>query len=573
MTFWQSFKRRSLQVSRSREPLKIPPKSNVAHQLLEERQDEEISGCLDEAVRFIQDLLGPNDDFAIRHFRVFGRYPAALMNFACLVDSKDINSILRSLMHGPPEVQEETVRIDRLREAILYDSLYAADGYAEKRLLGVVESMLQGKTAILVEGMPEALVIGTRHIDKRSIDQPETEQVIRGSREGFIEMLQTNLSLMRYRLQTPDFRVKMLKIGRMTRSKVAVCYLEGVANNQLVEEVMNRLKAVDIDGVLDSGYLEQFIEDNHMSPFPQVQNTERPDKAVANMLEGRVIIMVDGSPFALIVPTVFSQFYQSVEDYSERFLLVSFIRLARVVALIFSLVFPSLYVAVISFNPELIPTEFAVAVAGARAGVPFPSVIEVLVMEVSMEVLREATLRLPQQVGGALSIVGVLVVGQAAVSAGFVSPITVVVVAMTTIGSFATPAYNAALALRLLRFPLVLLAGTFGLYGVMVGLILIANHLLSLRSFGVPYLSPIVPGNFEAMKDTMFRFPFWNMSKRPNMFHTPNRERIEHESVMRELQQAPSNTLDPLKVGNERRDISDGVSSPDNDSSGGDYSV
>jgi spore germination protein KA len=213
-------------------------------------------------------------------------------------------------------------------------------------------------------------------------------------------------------------------------------------NPQLVEEVFRRLSLIDIDGIIDIGYLEQFIEDNHLSPFPQIQNTERPDKAVANLLEGRVILLVDGSPFALILPTVFSQFYLTVEDYSEGYFLVSFIRLARLVALVFSLIFPSLYVALISFNPELIPTEFAVAVAGGRAGVPFPSLIEVLIMDVSMEVLREATLRLPQQVGGALSIVGVLVIGQAAVAAGFISPITVVIIALTTIGSFATPAYN-----------------------------------------------------------------------------------------------------------------------------------
>jgi spore germination protein KA len=248
--------------------------------------------------------------------------------------------------------------------------------------------------------------------------------------------------------------------------------------------------------------------------------------------------------------------------------MVSFVRMARLLALVFSLVTPSLYVAVISFNPELIPTKFAVAVSGGRAGVPFPSIVEVLLMEVSMEVLREATLRLPQQVGGALSIVGVLVIGQAAVSAGFVSPITVVVIALTTIGSFATPAYNAALALRLLRFPLVFLAGMFGLYGVMVGLILIINHVLSLKSFGIPYMTPLVPGNFEGMKDTLFRSPLWSMKKRPALLHTPNNDRLGSD-VVPKMKQPPSNTLDPLKVGNERWRDSDGVSSPGHNDSGG----
>ncbi|HEY0827140.1 MAG TPA: spore germination protein, partial [Bacilli bacterium] len=246
--------------------------------------------------------------------------------------------------------------------------------------------------------------------------------------------------------------------------------------------------------------------------------------------------------------------------YNERFLLISAIRLARLVALISSLVFPSLYVAIISYNPELIPTEFAVAVAGGRAGVPFPSVIEVLVIEISMEVLREATVRLPQQIGGALSIVGVLVVGQAAVAAGFASPITVVIIALTTIGSFATPAFNAALALRLLRFPLIILAGIFGLYGVMIGLIMIANHLLSLKSFGVPYMYPLVPGNFQGMKDTLFRAPLWWMERRPTLHHTPNDNRLGSDTLEQQ-KQPPNNTLDPLKVGNERWETTDGISS------------
>ncbi|WP_164821785.1 spore germination protein, partial [Paenibacillus koleovorans] len=303
---------------------------------------------------------------------------------------------------------------------------------------------------------------------------------------------------------------------------------------------------IKIDGILDSGYIEQFIQDNHFTPFPQIQYTERPDKAVASLLEGRVVILVEGSPIALILPTVFAQFYQTIEDYSERFLVVSFIRITRLLALVFSLIFPALYVGIIAYNPELIPTTYVVAVSGGRAGVPFPAVLEVLIMEISMEVLREATIRLPQQVGGALSIVGVLVVGQAAVSAGFVSPITVVVIALTTIGSFATPAYNAALALRLLRFPLIILSGMFGLYGLVVGLILIVNHMLSLKSFGVPYLSPIIPGNFEGMKDTVFRSPLFWMHRRPALLHPQKTEKFEPGEYS-QLERSKSDVLEPTR--------------------------
>jgi spore germination protein KA len=544
------------------------PDELLPDQVLEEHANEKMSTRLEDTTTFIKNLLEDNEDFAVRRFHVFGQFPAAMLYFSNLINQTNINEdILKPLMYKPIHMGENNIGIDNLKEVILKDALYHSEARLESELVKVVEAILSGETVIVIDGIDQAFLVGTRNVEKRAITQPQTEQVIRGPREGFIEPLGTNIALMRYRLQTPNFRVKTMKLGKLTKSKVAICYIKGVANSALVEEVENRLSSVDIDGVLDTGYLEQFIEDNHFTPFPQIQNTERPDKAVANLLEGRVIIFVDGSPFALIVPSVFSQFYQTTEDYNERFIMVSFIRLARLVALMFSLIFPSLYVAVISFNPELIPTEFAVAVAGGRAGVPFPTVIEVFIMEVSMEVLREATIRLPQQVGGALSIVGVLVIGQAAVSAGFSSPITVVVIALTTIGSFATPAYNAALALRLLRFPLIILAGMFGLYGVMIGLIIVVNHLLSLRSFGVPYISPIVPGSFEGMKDTVIRGPLWWMKKRPTQLHTPNKDRLG-DQIMEEIKQPASNTLNPTKVGNERKELPDGSSSTDYRNSG-----
>lgn len=556
-------------LSRMRQPGKRAAARPVPNRAIQQSENETVTGDMELMIDKVKSFLGDSDDFVVRRFQMFGRYDAVLFYYSSLVDQRELNTeIIRSLMYLPRHLEGKEIDEARLEDVLLNEALFVGEATSSNQMNLVLERVTQGKTAILVQGMDTAVVVGTRQIDKRSIDQPATEQVIRGPREGFIEHLDTNISLLRYRLQSADFCVKTLTVGRITKTRVSYCYIKGIANDALVHEVEDRLNAIDIDGVLDTGYVEQFIEDNHWSPFPQVQNTERPDKAVANMLEGRIVILADGSPLALIVPTVFNQFYQAAEDYSERFLLVSFIRLARLVALVFSLVTPSLYVSVISFNPELIPTDFAVAVAGGRAGVPFPSVVEVLIMEISMEVLREATVRLPQQVGGALSIVGVLVIGQAAVAAGFVSPITVVVIALTTIGSFATPAYNAALALRLLRFPLILLAGMFGLYGVTVGLILIANHLLSLKSFGIPYLSPLVPGNFQAMKDTVFRAPLWWMTKRPSLLHTQNDTRVSNDAVEK-IKQPPSNTLDPLKVGNQREELSDGISPPNNDAPGG----
>lgn len=528
-------------------------RTDAAEPTAEEKQNASINGNMEDALRFINGVLGENDDFLVRRFHVFGQYKAVMLYFSNMINQNTVNTdILKPLMQMPIFLQHKSIEIPQLKDVLIHDVMYHSEGKLESNLYKLLDGLVRGETVVVVDGLDEAILIGTRNIDKRSIDQPATEMVIRGPREGFIELLGTNIALIRYRLQSPDFRMHTMEIGKRTRSKVAICFMDGITNPELVQEVKKRLSKIDISSVLDSGILEQYIEDNHLSPFPQVQYTERPDKVVSNLLEGRVAILVDGSPMALVVPTVFSQLYQTVEDYNERFLLMSSIRMARLVALVLSLIFPSLYVAVISFNPELIPTEFAVAVAGGRAGVPFPAIIEVLIIEISMEVLREATIRLPQQVGGALSIVGVLVIGQAAVSAGFSSPITVVIIALTTIGSFATPAYNAALALRLLRFPLIIMAGLFGLYGIMIGLILIANHLLSLKSFGVPYLAPLVPGNFNGMKDLLVRSPLWWFKNRPAMLQTIDDTRIA-PGVIDELKKTSENVLDPMNMKKKER--------------------
>lgn len=482
-----------------------------------------LDSSLKSNISFIRQVFGEDSDLIVRNFKVYGRHDAAIIFFSSVVDQNQIqNYILRPLMNVSSDPSEIPEDLKDLPDYIWSMTVQVTQGNRTKDLNALGSILLEGNVALIVENMDQVLYFNLRKIEHRSIEQPQTEQVIRGSRDGFIENLESNLSLLRYRLQTPDFRVVTAPLGVRTRSKVAVCYIEGIVDPGLVQKVMKRLSAINVDGILDAGYIEQFIEDHPLSPFPQVQPTERPDKSIASLLEGRVIILVDGSPFCLIVPALFNQFFQTMDDYTERFVVGSLLRMIRLIALLFSLFFPALYVSIISFNPELLPTEFAVAITGARAGVPFPAVLEVLIMEVFMEVLREATIRLPQMIGGALSIVGVLVIGQAAVAAGLASPTTVVVVAITTIGSFATPAYNAAISSRMLRFPLIILAGCFGLYGVMLGTIVIVNHLLFLDSFGVPYMTPFVPTKWKDLKDSIVRVPLWWMRSRPSFLHTPD---------------------------------------------------
>lgn len=393
-------------------------------------------------------------------------------------------------------------------------------------LQDVAHAVTAGEAVLLLDGVEGALAIPARGYEERGVEEPDTEAVIRGPRDGFTETLATNIALIRRKLRDTALRVEVTRAGRRSRTDLAVLYIADVANPHLVREVRARLERLQTDGVLESGNVEQFIEDHAFSPFPQVQSTERPDRVVANLLEGRVAILVDGTPFGLIVPSVFSQFYQAPEDYYERFLISTLVRGIRVGALFFSLTFTSLYVALISFHPEMLPTRFAIAVAGGRATVPFPSVVEAIIMEISMEFLREASVRLPRAIGPTVSIVGALIIGEAAVRAGIVSPLMVVIVAMTTIASFAIPSYSAAIALRILKFPIILAAGVLGLYGVMIAIILVVVHLASLKSFGVPYLAPLAPTKVPDLKDTLVRLMHWTMARRPVLTRSPDPTRM-----------------------------------------------
>lgn len=502
---------------------KCSPKQAVPEsKILRETQNENTSSNLEDNISKIKRVFEKDIDFLIRRFNLFGKRSAALLCMKSLVGKEEIERDIIKPLQEKQSIDEETsINI----QFILDNILYYSDTKKVTEVAKLIPSITAGKAVVLIDGIDAAIELDAMKQEKRSITQPETERVVRGPRDGFIEQLGVNIALLRYRLPIPEFRTEQFELGTRTKTKIALCYIDDIVSPALLKEVRSRLEAIQIDSVLDAGYIEEFIQDNPISLFPQIQNSERPDKVVGNLLEGRVGILVEGSPFALIAPATFNQFYQTSEDYNDRWVISSVIRLVRLIALVFSLTFSSLYVTILSFHPELIPASFFVAASSGRQGVPFPVFIEVLFMEIAMEILREATVRMPQQVGGALSIVGVLVVGQAAVQAGFVSPITVVIIALSTIGSFSTPSYNAANAFRMLRFFLIVMAGTLGLLGLAFALIVVVNHMISLRSFGVPYMSPFAPGNLKAMKDSFIRAPFSSLQKRPSIIHPKNVER------------------------------------------------
>ncbi|MBQ2449060.1 MAG: spore germination protein [Peptococcaceae bacterium] len=377
-------------------------------------------------------------------------------------------------------------------------------------------SMMNGDVLLLVDGCQQALIVDAKGFPQRPVSRAENEAVLRGPQEAFTEAMRVNTALIRRHLRTSQLKLEEKTLGKYTRTQVAVVYLKGVANENIVAEVHRRLDGLkNVDSILDSSCIEQYIEDSPLSVFPQMQYTERPDKVAASLLEGRVALVVDGSPNVILLPLLFVQLLQSPEDYYTRMIPGTFMRWIRYMGVLIAILFPSLYVAITSYHPEILPLNLLLSIAAAREGIPFPAFIEALIMELCFELLREASIRLPGAIGNTIGIVGALVIGDAAVSAHLVAPQMVIVVAITAIGSFAVPSMEASYPIRLLRFPLMLLAAAFGLYGVALGVMGILIHLLQLRSFGFPYLEPLAPLKGRELQDVLMRAPRWQMMVKP----------------------------------------------------------
>jgi spore germination protein len=391
--------------------------------------------------------------------------------------------------------------------------------YKELHIIGeIIDEVLGGKAVLLLDMIEGALSIELSQSEGRAVEEPLAESVVRGPREGFVESLIVNTSLIRKRLKTPALKFVSFTLGSYSKTDVTMAYMQGIAKPEIISKVSERISQIKLDGVLESGYIEEMIESNIYSPFPQVQTTARPDVAVSSLLEGRVVIITDNTPIALIAPATFWSLMQSPEDYYQRFLIGSLIRWLRYTFFLIAMLAPAIYVAVLTFHHEMVPTTLLLRVAKSREEIPFPALVEALIMEVTFEALREAGVRLPRQVGSAVSIVGALVIGQAAIQAGLVSAPMVMVVAITGISSFMMPQYSAGISLRMLRFPIMILSGILGLFGLVLGLLLIISHLCILRSFGVPYLAPFAPIYPKGIKDVLFRAPISKMNTRPAFY-------------------------------------------------------
>jgi spore germination protein len=479
----------------------------------------DLSKKIEENYEKFQAFLKESSDAVFRKFKL-GRsgINCALVYIDGLIDKNVVHdSILRPMMFEIShfEYEEDVIKPSDAYDLVLNHAVSVADIKETASLDEAMLYVMSGEAALMVDGFEKLIIVSARGWATRGISDPQTEGVIRGAKEGFTETLRTNTALLRRKCKDPNMVIKTIRLGRRSKTDVAYIYIKGITNPKLLEEVEERLIKIDIDQIISSGHLEQLIQDNRITPIPQLQATERPDKAIDNLMEGRVIILVDNSPFALTIPTTFAQFFQSPEDYNERWVVASFIRSLRWIASFLAVFTPAVYIAVVTYHSGLIPTRLALSIAATRAGVPFPSIIEAVLMEITIELLRESGARLPKAIGQTIGIVGGLIIGDAAVNAGLTSPIMVIVVALTAIASFVIPTYSAAIGLRTMRFPLMVLAAFFGLYGVMLGFIIINIHLVSIKTFGMSFMTPQAPTIFHDLKDFVIRAPARKMVKRP----------------------------------------------------------
>jgi len=428
--------------------------------------------------------------------------------------SKDIMGAFISKMNeveGAPDVES-------LKKALYVPSLKEAEKMEE-----VIAKITYNHVAFFVEGLDKALVIELPAENSRGIEEPSAEIVSRGPREGFVENISVNRMLIRRIVHNPDLVFEELNLGKQTKTSINLIYIDGIHNPGILKEVKKRLGRIDIDAILDSGYIQGLIKDRAYSPYNTIGITERPDVLAGRLLEGRIAILCNGSPVVLTLPYLFMENFQASEDYYNSFIGASLLRILRYIAFMVTILTPGLYVALSTHHQAMLPTKLLFSFISAREGVPFPTIIEVIALIIVFELLKETGVRMPKAIGQTISIVGALVLGQAAVEARFVSAPVVIIVAITGITSFFFYELNGAIIVS--RFLVTIMSAILGMYGVMFSLIIITLHLISLTSFGIPYVSYIGSLKYQEMKDTIIRGPWWLMNLRPKDMSPHNTRR------------------------------------------------
>ncbi|WP_226534475.1 spore germination protein [Fictibacillus halophilus] len=461
---------------------------------------------LDNILKKVKEPFSATEDLMTHEIELpFDQSRIALLYIESIVDKQLVQSmILNPLFETAREINFKT-----------FKQMASIDLKKHTELNQVQELLLQSNTLIFSEDTSCFYAMSTPVKTQRDITEPDNETIIRGAHEGFIENLSINLALVRKRLKTPKLTVKYLQVGKETHTTIALLYVDNIADPEHVKEVEKRIKSIEADAVYTPGNIEESIEDKPFSFFPQMLSTERPDRVAANLMEGRVALIYDTSPTAHVMPVNFFSFYQSVDDYNKRWHIGSFFRFVRIMGFFIAMGLPAVYIAIVSFHYDVIPFGLILLIKSSLEDIPYPPLFEALLMELTIELIREASIRLPTRIGSTIAIVGGLVIGDAVVKAGLVSNLMIIVVAITAIAAYIVPSNEMSAAVRILRFPFMVAAATLGFLGIVFGFLILIFHLCRLYTFGSPYFAPIAPLNLADLKDAFIRAPFWKQNTRP----------------------------------------------------------
>jgi hypothetical protein len=469
-----------------------------------------LSSSLMKNIKNIKDIFETCDDIVF-HFTKLSNQSGCFVYLSNMVNTQAMFEIEQGLSSYSETTDLKETIPSFIRKRFTFSNVMEVDNNQS-----VVKQILEGNTVLLIDELEKGFIFHSINTFGRNINESITERTIRGPREGFVEDIQKNIMLIRRKIKTPSLKVENVVIGTQTNTQISVVYIKGIASETIVNEVHQRLSRIEIDGILESHYIESMIKDSPRSPVPTVYSTERPDRICGSLLDGKVAILVDGTPFVLTVPAVFVEFLHSNEDYYDSALVSTLIRWIRFLGLFVTLILPAFYVGLTTFHPDLLQDPFLIKLAANREELPYPVVIEAIFMLLAFELVREAGLRMPRTFGGAtVTILALVIISQTAIQAGIIGPALAVVVSVTALTSFILPNYAFHQIIRFSGLPLLILAGIFGFMGIIVGLMFGLAYLVSLRSFGVPYFSPVSPAHKESWKDVFIRAPRWAMKTRP----------------------------------------------------------
>lgn len=499
------------------------------HKLKKKADDNTISTDVECNKEYLQTKFNSptNKDFVIREIIIAGKYRA----FIAFLDGMVNNSIINNFVLRPILQEEKFKDIEnRCQLDQILDSIIETNQTIKvPKPTDIISEILSGNTALYVEGCKYYLSCETKGFPSRGVEKPQTEGVVKGAQEGFNETLRTNTTLIRKIIKNSNLTTEFVPIGDRNHLQCALMYLKDVVNPAIVEEAKKRISSIKTDYIAGDGFLEQFIDDNPWALVPTILATERPDRTASHIMEGKVAIIAEGTPFALIVPVTLHSFFHSPEDANLHWQYATALRFIRVLATLIAILLPGIYVALTTYHHEMIPTDLLIAIAKARENVPFPSVVEILLMELSFELIREAGIRIPGIIGNTLGIIGALILGQAAVQANIVSPVLVIIIAVTGLGNFAIPNFSMAFGVRILRFIFIFTGAFLGFFGISLALVVISALVVQMKSFGVPFYSPLAPKTRRST-DLFIKWPVWMQEMRPDYANSLDRRRQPHIS-------------------------------------------